>query len=187
MSERYVRCFAPFMMVLGAAILLAACRKEQEDTTAPPARGPVVGVDAPDAGSEAVPDAPAPPAEDVDTAAARTAKPELPAGSITPTEKTSFDAVAQHLDPGGAFYAYLSSEKWGDALLEWVVLSRSAIVAEMNDEGGIDKVDRAFSLLHNIVAQDCLRRTRGNARWEQAASPLGGLWISSPGCTRAVR
>ncbi len=72
--------------------------------------------------------------------------------SIVSAEKTSFNEVTAHLDPGGNFYLYLSTEQWLDNLSGkisgWKQLF--AAIPDMSDEDRAN-VDKTFDLVTHLI------------------------------------
>jgi hypothetical protein len=77
---------------------------------------------------------------------------------IVSAEPTSFDAVTRHLDPGGSFYLYLSTESFIKSLSEkWAEagpLLFSAVTCKIDDEAAKARA-QAFWQSASVIAARC--------------------------------
>ena len=93
---------------------------------------------------------------------ARGADATLPGGAPAIAEKTSFEEVTRHLDPGGSIYVYLATEQWLKGLsgkvAEWHKAVRSLPGLSPEDQANID---HGFALAVRLVRNSGLESVSG--------------------------
>jgi hypothetical protein len=86
----------------------------------------------------------------------------LPGGPPAGVEKTSFEEVTRHLDPGGSIYVYLATEQWLKGLsgkvAEWHKAVRSLPGLSPEDQANID---HGFALAVRLVRNSGLESVSG--------------------------
>ena len=83
-------------------------------------------------------------------------------GAALPVQKTSFDEVARHLDPGGTLYLYVAAEQWLKGLSGKVAAWKSELSALPGlDAEDRENIDRGFSMAERLVRNSGLESISG--------------------------
>ena len=100
------------------------------------------------------------PAADAAAPADTTAR--LGMGAALPVQKTSFDEVARHLDPGGTLYLYVAAEQWLKGLsgkvAEWENELKSLPGLDAEDR---ENIERGFSMAGRLIRNSGLESISG--------------------------
>ena len=100
------------------------------------------------------------PAADAATPPDTTAR--LGMGAALPAQKTSFDEVARHLDPGGTLYLYVAAEQWLKGLsgrvADWENELKSLPGLDAEDR---ENLERGFSMAGRLIRNSGLESISG--------------------------
>jgi hypothetical protein len=99
------------------------------------------------------------PVTESDGAPPRTPPKNAPGAKIVSAEKNSFAEVTSHLDPGGSFYLYLSTEQWMSGL-SGKVSNWKEIISAIPEANRAD-ADRAFGIVTRLIKDSGIEDVSG--------------------------
>jgi len=95
-------------------------------------------------------------------------------------EQSSFDRVTRHLDPGGNFYLYMSTDAWGKNLLSQLGQLQGALVSQISSDRERRQATSVFGLIGRAVSDSGLLELDGVGMSSIAREP--GLYYNKTVC-----